>query len=147
VPGERRRVVRQNDLRRARMQADQHGVGPQFQCVTHDVKTGWHINGAMLRDRFLKYVRIVSMSIALRAQVRAGSPKYRKQAGELNRKQLVLALRPTARHQSEFQFPAQLLYRQNVIQEKKFLLNKFLTVRAKCFPLSRMRRRSEHCCK
>ena len=62
-------AVRQNNLRRARMQSDQRRVGPQFQRVMHDVKAQRQINGAVGGNRFLQYFGVVGFAVALGAQI------------------------------------------------------------------------------
>ncbi len=79
-----RRAVRQYNLRRARMQSDQRGVGSQFQCVMHDVKSGRQINGAVGRNRILKRFSIVGASIAFGAQITQVHPYIaRGQGGQI----------------------------------------------------------------
>ena len=63
------RAVRQDDLRCARMQSDQHRVGPQLQCVMHDVKSRRQVNGAMGRDRLPQRLRVISVAVAFGARI------------------------------------------------------------------------------
>ena len=64
-----RRAIRQYDLRRTRMQSDQHGVGSQCQCVLHDIKSGRQINGAWAAIACLQRFCVVSGAVAFGSQV------------------------------------------------------------------------------
>ena len=78
------RAVGQDNLRRARMQPDQHRVGPQFQRVMHDVKTGRKVNGAVIGNRFLQHGRVIGLAVAFGAQITQIDPGIaRRQRGQI----------------------------------------------------------------
>ena len=65
---EPRRSVRQDDLRQTGVQADQHRIRAQAQCITDAIEAGWQVDDAMRVDRPLQCGGVIRPVIPLRAQ-------------------------------------------------------------------------------